>query len=707
MTRMSRVGMALVVLGGLVMSVVISLSHVRAAGEDVPTPESGAADSPTPAATVPSAGQNGREVAAPTNPSASPKGIGADPFGPSQAGGAVSERQKAIAEIQDLGGQVRGYEIGPGQPVTEVWLRGSKFTDGFLERLKVFANVQLLALVGTRVTAEGSMQLKGLGQLRTLIVEEPTVSNAFLDRLRGLPQLEDLRLNVTDLGNSHLEHLDGLVQLVSLDLKRTQVCDVGLSHLQGMTQLKKLDLSNTNVSGAGLKHLRGLTQLTRLMLTGTKTTDDGLEHLGGLARLQLLRLDKTAVTGTGLVHLLGSTQLKSLVLDGSKADAAAVRRFKRALPRVQIEPAILAWGWDMPAKDTDVRLTPTTKAILSALEGNTRLEFINTPLKQIVEFLADQHRIPIQFDEPRLRAAGVSAEMWVTRNMKGIALHIALQKILAEFGLTYVITDDALLITTAEEGQRLARQGTIGEEAVSRTFQKDCRLVQVLQDEVRLRFTAIPLPDAVDFLRMAYDIEIDIDRRALVAAGIRRDVRCTLDVNDVPLASALQKMLGDLGLTYVVDVGDDDEFITITAPKEGTPATKSGPRGAAETPPTPASRPVEGDGGPKRAATPASAPTDSGDESAAISEIKKLGGWVNRDDTTPGRPVMEIGLRGHLATDSALQHLKGFTQLERVQLVSARITDAGLKHLTGLTQLNNLSRIRIDASAVYCSARPT
>jgi hypothetical protein len=69
----------------------------------------------------------------------------------------------------------------------------------------------------------------------------------------------------------------------------------------------------------------------------------------------------------------------------------------------------------------------------------------------------------------------------------------------------------------------------------------------------------------VDFLHRQHGISIGIDRRALAAAGIRPDVRCTLNVEDVPLASALRKLLGDAGLTYI----PHDEGILITTPKKG------------------------------------------------------------------------------------------------------------------------------------------
>jgi len=161
-----------------------------------------------------------------------------------------------------------------------------------------------------------------------------------------------------------------------------------------------------------------------------------------------------------------------------------------------------------------------------------------------------------------------TADVPVTRNIKGIALHSALRMLLTEMALTYVIGDDALIITASEEGRRLARQSSIDADEVRREFLKNSRIMWRLRDEAQLEFIATPLEDVMVFLEARHGISIGIDRTALSAAGIRPDVRCTINVKGVPLASALQKLLGDVDLTYVVE----DEGIVITTPKNASSA---------------------------------------------------------------------------------------------------------------------------------------
>ncbi len=556
---------------------------------------------------------------APAEPAAPRKG--ADPLGPPEAVGANpfggghlysdeddSEHGKVIAEIRKRGDVIRDEER-PGRPVIGVTLFGNKYTDAFLERLNVLDSVRVLVLAETRVTEAGLTHLKGLSQLRTLVVVGPSVSAAFLDRLQEVSQVRHLCLSVSQLGNADLEHLSASKQLVSLGLTGTLVNDTelfrlggvtahqkanllgrlarlekrdlpdgplgddGLVCLEGLSQLQSLDLRGANLTDSGLRHLRGLSQLQTLDLSETQTADDELTHLRGLTQLTNLNLTGTRITDDGLSHLDGLTRLRLLKLDKTEVTDPAVRRFKRSLPRVCIQPWTLVWNWDNPALDTGVHFTPATKKILSALQEGTRMQFIETPLDEVVAFFNAVHDIPIRLDQPRLRAAGIARNVEVTRDVKGMPLHSTLRTFLSEMGLTYVIDEDALIITTAEEGQRLIRQGKIGAEEVRREFQPEyAYIVTVLQNEVSLQFSATPLEDVVASLNRQHGISIVIDQPALAAAGIQVDVPCTLDVKDVPLASALRKLLGDVGLTYVVD----DEFILITTPGKNAAAEENG-----------------------------------------------------------------------------------------------------------------------------------
>jgi hypothetical protein len=89
--------------------------------------------------------------------------------------------------------------------------------------------------------------------------------------------------------------------------------------------------------------------------------------------------------------------------------------------------------------------------IFDALQDTTTLEFIETPLRDIMEYVEDLHGIEIEIDYRALEDIGISAETPITRNLKGISLRSALKLMLRELDLTYTVRDEVLQITTPEE----------------------------------------------------------------------------------------------------------------------------------------------------------------------------------------------------------------------------------------------------------------
>ncbi len=79
-----------------------------------------------------------------------------------------------------------------------------------------------------------------------------------------------------------------------------------------------------------------------------------------------------------------------------------------------------------------------------------------------------------------------------------------------------------------------------------------------------LDFTEQPLNDAIATLRDDYGIEIQIDKQALEAVGVRPDEPVSINLHNVSLRSALRLMLKNLQLTYIIQ----DEVLMITTPDE-------------------------------------------------------------------------------------------------------------------------------------------
>jgi hypothetical protein len=91
--------------------------------------------------------------------------------------------------------------------------------------------------------------------------------------------------------------------------------------------------------------------------------------------------------------------------------------------------------------------------IRKALLEPTRIEFIETPLIDVIEFLEEQHGIQIELVTSALDAIGIGSDTPITRNLKGISLKSALTLMLKDLELIYVIQDEILQITTYEESE--------------------------------------------------------------------------------------------------------------------------------------------------------------------------------------------------------------------------------------------------------------
>lgn len=74
------------------------------------------------------------------------------------------------------------------------------------------------------------------------------------------------------------------------------------------------------------------------------------------------------------------------------------------------------------------------------------------------------------------------------------------------------------------------------------------------------------------------------------------------------------------------------------------------------------------------------------EEKRAITEIEKLGGFVEIDKKT-GKPI-QVVFHGTQISDAGLVHLKGLTNIQMLDLQDTKISDAGLVHLEGLTKLD-------------------
>lgn len=81
------------------------------------------------------------------------------------------------------------------------------------------------------------------------------------------------------------------------------------------------------------------------------------------------------------------------------------------------------------------------------------LDFLETPLAEIVEFLRSEFDIQMMIDERALDELAISPDDPVSINVRGISLESALCLMLRSLELTHIVKDEVLLITTADEAE--------------------------------------------------------------------------------------------------------------------------------------------------------------------------------------------------------------------------------------------------------------
>lgn len=95
------------------------------------------------------------------------------------------------------------------------------------------------------------------------------------------------------------------------------------------------------------------------------------------------------------------------------------------------------------------------KDILTQLKTSTRVDFEETPLDEVAQYIAEYHDIDVVLDQRALDELGIGSDTPVTLRVRGISLRSALRLMLDSIdpAMTYGVNDEVLKITTREEAE--------------------------------------------------------------------------------------------------------------------------------------------------------------------------------------------------------------------------------------------------------------
>lgn len=99
--------------------------------------------------------------------------------------------------------------------------------------------------------------------------------------------------------------------------------------------------------------------------------------------------------------------------------------------------------------------SPAEQKIQTALETIVSFEFPGNPLSDIVDFLSEQHDIPILIDDRALSDEGLTPDDEMKLQIGNVTLQSALDLTLEQMDLTYIIRHETLMITTLTRAQEI------------------------------------------------------------------------------------------------------------------------------------------------------------------------------------------------------------------------------------------------------------
>jgi hypothetical protein len=147
---------------------------------------------------------------------------------------------------------------------------------------------------------------------------------------------------------------------------------------------------------------------------------------------------------------------RDLNAERGRAAAAVSRDVTRAgmPPKDDIE---FPKDWAKRTKDrAATKLTAKEKAILRALATPVPVDFKESRFEDVVEYLATVMNQPIVVDKEAMKEAGLTYDSPITlRVNKPVAARTILRKVLGEFGLAYVIKEEAIQVTSALKAKEM------------------------------------------------------------------------------------------------------------------------------------------------------------------------------------------------------------------------------------------------------------
>jgi hypothetical protein len=111
------------------------------------------------------------------------------------------------------------------------------------------------------------------------------------------------------------------------------------------------------------------------------------------------------------------------------------------------------WAEKTRRRSDTAQLTTKERALLRALNSPISVSFKNTRIEAAIEYLQTATGQTILLDQSSLKEVDATYDSPVSMNAKGVALRTVLRKILADVGLTYIVQNETIQVTTVQRAK--------------------------------------------------------------------------------------------------------------------------------------------------------------------------------------------------------------------------------------------------------------
>ncbi|TWU24063.1 hypothetical protein Pla52o_19860 [Novipirellula galeiformis] len=143
------------------------------------------------------------------------------------------------------------------------------------------------------------VQLEGLAELETVIVDQGKISDAGIVKFTTFPKLQLVRLRHSPITDQGMATLAECKSLWYVNLPHAACTSKGVGMLRAIPELRQLRIASPKLGNEVCREIAKIQSLRGIHLIDIAVTNEGLKSLASLPYLESLYLDNSAVTASG------------------------------------------------------------------------------------------------------------------------------------------------------------------------------------------------------------------------------------------------------------------------------------------------------------------------------------------------------------------------------------------------------------------------